>query len=238
VTLHFPPAKGVIVTSRLATDRLPQKHGPHRRNEKGKEKGREWEREGRRVTDLQDHPPDPHLIQDLRHAPLLPEDIRPVVVRRLPLVVLPEVGPETAQVATQANSHVDTSWPARVLETNVSTCMLAGAAEAAPHLAGPLPPQLLRKVALAKAKERVNPDHLLLLAFVIFPVGAFARMETSASFNTLILLPPLQGRGLSPKLEPNLRLQLFESHGAMRQPAWPFVTFLMTMMTNIRKLKR
>ena len=63
VTLHFPPAKGVIVTSRLATDRLPQKHGPHRRNERVKERGRERDREGREVTDRQDHPPDPITVE-------------------------------------------------------------------------------------------------------------------------------------------------------------------------------
>jgi hypothetical protein len=235
-TLRSPPVKDVIVTSHLVTDRLPQEHGPHRRNEKERE--REREREGRRVMDLQDHPPASHLVQDLRRVPLLPEDTRPVVVRHLPLVVPPEVGQEIARVATQVNNLVGTSWPARVLETNVNTCMLAEAAVAVLPHAGPLPLRLLRKAALGKAKERANPDHRLLQVYVIFTVGAFARMETNANSNTLNLLLPLRRKDLSPKLEPNLRPQLFEFHGATRQPAWPSVISLTTTMTNIRRSKR
>jgi hypothetical protein len=111
--------------------------------------------------------------------------------------------------------------------------MSVGAAEAAPHPAG-LPPHLpSRKVVQAKAKGRVNPDHLLLLAFAISIVGGFARTGISANSNMSIRLPQHPEKGLSPKLEPNLRLPLFESLDAMRPLVWPSIIFPMMMKMSI-----
>ena len=230
--------KGVNETGRPAIDRLLQRRGLHRQNEKAKVKVRERENDVLQATGRPGHLLDLLPVQGPHHDPLRQGDTRLAAVLHPPPAAQPGDGQGIDRAATKVNSLVIISWPAIALETNASTCMSEGVAEDAPHPEG-LPHRLLsRKAVLAKERVKANQGHLPPLAYVISIAGESVRTETSANFNMLILPHQRLEEDPSQRLSLNRQPPPSESLVVMLLLAWPSTVFLKTMTTSVSKPKR